>query len=196
MTLDTGHVLGGFWYAVRAYPRDANGMLLPPVDGWMHSTVIHLEADQLAALSARTGMAGMATATAGAGVSHPLAQAPTAPPPTATPGPTTAPPIAVPLSWRICYDLHANKACDPDEGVTGVLVYATDPATGRILSQVQTDDRGVASFTWGVGADTVTTAEVSLSAPLFQQVRQVRAARPATKPVIIATLAPLPALIP
>jgi hypothetical protein len=168
-------------------------MVLPPIDGWMHSTVIHLEADQLAALSARAGRASPTTAVA------PPAGRPataTATRPTVTPATTTAPPIAVPLSWRICYDLHANKACDPDEGVTGVLVYATDPATGRILGQVQTDDRGVASFMWGVGADTLKTAEVSLSAPLFQQVRLVRAAKPETKPVIIATLAPLPALIP
>ena len=106
------------------------------------------------------------------------------------------PPMVVPLTWRICYDLHANKACDPDEGVAGVLVYATDPATGQIHGHVRTDARGVARFLWGVGADTFKTAEVSLSAPLFQQVRLVRAAKPEPKPVMIARLGPLPALIP
>src|SRR3712207_2386361 len=84
MTLDTGHVLGGFWYAVRAYPRDANGMILPPVDGWMHSTVIHLEADQLAALSARASIPGMPAATTGAGVPDRQAQTPAVAPPTVT----------------------------------------------------------------------------------------------------------------
>ena len=108
----------------------------------------------------------------------------------------SAPPYQVPLTLRVCYDLHVNKTCDVDEGVQGLWVYAADPATGQILAQVPTDATGLARFTWGVAPDTSRTAQVNLSVPYLQQVRLVRAADPRAAPVIITTLAPLPAWLP
>jgi hypothetical protein len=96
----------------------------------------------------------------------------------------------------VCYDLHANKQCDPDEGIAGVAVYASDPQRGQVLGQTRTDGTGLAAFSWGIHPDDRATAQVTLNVPYFQQVRAVRAAEPTAKPVIITKLAPLPALLP
>ena len=130
-----------------------------------------------------------------------LVGVPTALPPattTPTPSPTTVggPLVDVPLALRVCYDLHANRSCDVDEGIRGVLVYATDPETGQILGEAATDATGLARLVWRVGADVQRTATVTLSVPYFQEVRSVRASDPRAAPVIIRTLAPIPAWLP
>ncbi len=205
---DPSLVLGGYWYEVRA-PDDAGTI----IDGWMHSTVVHLEPEQITALAgARVVEPSMipsqvlppATTTT-AGGEQPsggeLAGVPTATP-TATATPTPIPTavggplVDVPLALRVCYDLHANRSCDVDEGIRGVLVYATDPETGQILGDTATDATGLARLVWRVGADVQRSATVTLSVPYFQEVRSVRASDPRAAPVIIRTLAPIPAWLP
>ncbi len=182
---DTGR-LKGYWYRVRAqHPQHG------AIDGWMHSTIIHLTPQQIAQLAALPA----------ATLPEPQPTAvPTAVASTPTTGPTAPPPLAVPLRVRVCYDLHSNKACDPDEGIGGVEVYASDPATGEILGQLKTDQAGLAEFTWGINPADRNTATTTISVPYFGQVRPVKAnsaqGAPAIKPVIITQLAPLPALLP
>jgi hypothetical protein len=212
---DRSPALGGYWYQVRA-PGEAG----TTVDGWMHSTVVHLAPEQISALPDATqrepGMtlspvlspvtpttAGAEQPTAGgaqptgkerAGTppATPIAL-PTAPP---TPTPVGGVLVDVPLALRVCYDLHANKSCDVDEGIRGVLVYAADPQTGEILDEVATDATGLARLVWRVPQDAQRSAAATLSVPYFQQVRTVRAGDPRAAPVIVSTLAPLPAWLP
>ncbi len=205
---DPSPALGGYWYQVHA-PGDAGTI----IDGWMHSTVVHLEPEQITALAgARVVEPGMipsrvlppATTTPAEGeqpTGGELVGVPTALPTAAatpTPSPTTVggPLVDVPLALRVCYDLHANKSCDVDEGIRGVLVYATDPETGQILGDTATDATGLARLVWRVGADAQRSATVTLSVPYFQEVRSVRASDPRAAPVIIRTLAPIPAWLP
>ncbi len=205
---DPSPMLGGYWYQVRA-PGDAGTI----IDGWMHSTVVHLEPEQITALAGdRVVEPSMipsqvlppATTTPAEGeqpTGGELVVVPTALPTattTPTPSPTTVggPVVDVPLALRVCYDLHANKSCDVDEGIRGVLVYATDPQTGQILGDTATDATGLALLVWRVGADVQRSATVTLSVPYFQQVRSVRASDPRVAPVIITTLAPIPAWLP
>ncbi len=104
--------------------------------------------------------------------------------------------MEVPLALRVCYDLHANKTCDVDEGIRGILVYAADPQTGQILGETATDATGLARLVWSIHPDDRKSARVALTVPYFQQVRDVRAAEPRAAPVIITTLAPIPAWLP
>ena len=127
-----------------------------------------------------------------ASTARPTATATPTPIPTAVGGPL----VDVPLALRVCYDLHANRSCDVDEGIRGVLVYATDPETGQILGDAATDATGLARLVWRVGVDVQRSATVTLSVPYFQEVRSVRASDPKAAPVIIRTLAPIPAWLP
>ncbi len=204
---DPSPALGGYWYQVHA-PGDAGTI----IDGWMHSTVVHLEPEQITALAGARALPAasavttsddvpLVTTTTAGGGAHPIGTEATARPtataiPTLIPTTVGGPMVDVPLALRVCYDLHANRSCDVDEGIRGVLVYATDPQTGQILGDAATDATGLARLVWRVGVDVQRSATVTLSVPYFQEVRSVRASDPRAAPVIITTLAPIPAWLP
>lgn len=182
---DTGGMLGGYWYQVRALPEGAE-----PIDGWMHSTIVYLAPEQLAQLTAADTLPPPPT-------TEPAPSASSLPEATAAPTlvPTAAATIAVPLALRVCYDVHANKICDVDEGIAGVLVYAADASTGQILFAGATDTTGLARFTWQAPRDEPNT-NLMVTVPYFQEVRDVTVSFPRVDPVVISTLAPIPAWLP
>lgn len=98
--------------------------------------------------------------------------------------------IAVPLQVRAVYDRNQNKAADPDEGIAGLTVYVLD-AAGRILAQGVTDQTGGVPLTVRVTPG----AMLTISVPHFAATQSVAAgAQPA--PIVVAVVAPLPALLP
>jgi hypothetical protein len=98
--------------------------------------------------------------------------------------------IAVPLTVRAVYDRNQNKAGDPDEGIAGLTVYALD-SSGRVLAQGVTDQTGGVPLTVRVTPG----ATLTISVPHFAATQAVAAgAQPA--PIVVAVVAPLPALLP
>jgi len=182
---DTSGTLGGYWYQVRTFPAQGE-----PLDGWMHSTIVYLAPEEIAALATPAP-----TFESGAeGSAEPPAPADaTVVPPSSIPmlTPTT---MEVPLALRICYDLHANATCDVDEGVGGITVYGADWRTGQVLLQATTDATGLARLPWTVPADV--ESSVTLTVPYFQTVRVVYASKPVVEPIVLTALAPIPAWLP
>ncbi len=176
--------LGGYWYHVQAFPAGHASR-----DGWLHSTVVYLPPAQLAQLGTTLPPA----STPAASPSEPPATGALAVAPAS--GATTGLTTVVPLALRVCYDLHANKTCDVDEGIAGVRVYGTDAATGQVLVTAVTDATGVAQFRWRAPAADA-HARLTLTVPYFEEVRTVTSAQAAIDPVLITALAPIPAWLP
>ncbi len=184
---DASERLGGYWYEVDAFPAGRAS-----VDGWVHSTVVYLTPTQLAQLTALASAAPPAPT----GEAPPADPSATVAPVMARPSvPTAGPTIAVPLALRVCYDLHANKTCDVDEGIAGVPVYGTDAATGQLLVTAVTGTTGVAQLHWHAPADD-TRARLILTVPYFAEVRTVTPAQASVDPVLVTALAPIPAWLP
>ncbi len=184
---DASERLGGYWYHVQALPDGR-----APRGGWLHSTVVYLTPTQLAQLTALATAAPPAP-TGGASPADPPA---TVAPVVARPSvPTAGPTIAVPLALRVCYDLHANKTCDVDEGIAGVRVFGTDAATGRLLLTAVTDATGVAQIAWHAPAADA-RARLTLTVPYFEEVRTVTPTQATVDPVVVTALAPIPAWLP
>ncbi len=184
---DGSERLGGYWYQVEALPQGG-----VPRDGWLHSTVVYLTATQLAQLTPLATAAPPAPTTAGGATAAPFVDVPAAAPVTT---PTVGSTITVPLALRVCYDLHANKTCDVDEGIAGVPVYGTDAATGQLLIAAVTNATGVAQLRWNAPADDA-HARLLLTVPYFEEVRTVTPTQATIDPVLITTLAPIPAWLP
>jgi hypothetical protein len=107
--------------------------------------------------------------------------------------PTAVPVMLVPLSMLVCYDgVYANKSCDVDEGISGVTVYVADGRSGAVLGQALTDQGGRAAVTIRVEE----TAELIISVPSFAATQKVQARQPRIQPLVVKTVAPLPALLP
>ncbi|MDP9314030.1 MAG: hypothetical protein M3R24_24655 [Chloroflexota bacterium] len=181
---DGSERLGGYWYHVQALPAGR-----APRGGWLHSTVVYLTPTQLAGLTPEAST----TPTATAAVVEPLPT--TLPSATPVTTPTTRPTMAVPLALRVCYDLHANKTCDVDEGIAGVRVYGTDATTGQLLVAAVTDAGGVAQLRWHAPAADA-RARLILTMPYFGEVRTVTPTQTSVDPVLITALAPIPAWLP
>lgn len=113
-------------------------------------------------------------------------------PPASDPQPQQTAQIAVSLSLRACYDRNANDACDVDEGIGGLTVYVADQDRGTLLGQALTDRSGIAQLTIRAGED----AQLSVTVPYFAAVQTTPARSPRLEPVIVTTIAPLPALLP
>ncbi len=176
--------LGGYWYQVAALPDGGAART-----GWLHSTVVYLTPALLAQF---TPVASTAPTAAAAGVErHPA----TLPPATPVTAPTAGPTSAVSLALQVCYDLHANKTCDVDEGIAGVRVYGTDAATGQLLVTAVTDATGVAQLHWHTPVDDA-RARLTLTVPYFAEVRTVTPTQTSVDPVLITALAPIPAWLP
>jgi len=99
---------------------------------------------------------------------------------------------AAPLALQTCYDRNTNQFCDVDEGIAGLTVYVTDQGTGQLVGQALTDSRGLAQLTVRVNAQ----AELGVSVPYFAASQTTAASAPRLKPVMITTVAPVPALLP
>jgi hypothetical protein len=106
--------------------------------------------------------------------------------------PTSIPQRGVPLSLSACYDRNQNQACDIDEGIAGLSVYVTDGRSGAVLGQALTDPSGQAALTVRVED----TAELIVSVPSFAATQRITAQSPRTRPVMVKTVTPLPALLP
>jgi hypothetical protein len=106
--------------------------------------------------------------------------------------PTSVPQRVVPLSLAACYDRNQNQACDIDEGIAGLSVYVTDGRSGAVLGQALTDPSGQAALTVRVED----TAELIVSVPSFAATQRITAQSPRTRPVMVKTVTPLPALLP
>lgn len=113
-------------------------------------------------------------------------------PPASQPQAEQAPQIAVPIALRACYDRNQNRACDVDEGIGGLTVYITDQQRGTLLGQALTDTSGGAQLTVRAAED----AQLSVSVPYFAASLTTPARSPRLEPVIVSTIAPLPALLP
>lgn len=100
--------------------------------------------------------------------------------------------VAAPLALRTCYDRNQNEFCDIDEGIAGLTVYVTNGATGQLLGQALTDERGIATLTVRADAD----AQLDISVPYFAASQTTPARAPQLVPVMIRTVAPIPALLP
>ncbi len=181
---DGSERLGGYWYQVEALPEGR-----APVAGWLHSTVVYLTPAQLATLGSTEPPAPTAEASF---ADPPAPVAPAVAPPSVA---TTSPTVEVPLALRVCYDLHANKTCDVDEGIAGVRVYGTEAATGQLLVTAVTDAAGVAQFVWHAPAAEA-RARLTLTVPYFEEVRTVTPAQASVDPVLVTALAPIPAWLP
>ncbi len=181
---DGSERLGGYWYQVEAFPEGG-----VPRDGWLHSSVVYLTPAQLATLGTTEPLAPTAEATPG---DPPATVAPAVAPPSVA---TTSPTLEVPLALRVCYDLHANKTCDVDEGIVGVRVYGADAATGQVLLAAVTDATGVAQLVWHAPADDA-HARLTLTVPYFAEVQTVTPTQNSVDPVLITALAPIPAWLP
>jgi hypothetical protein len=113
-------------------------------------------------------------------------------PPAREPQAAQQPQIAVPLALRACYDRNSNDSCDVDEGIGGLTVYVSDDGRGTLLGQALTDSSGIAQLTVRAHED----AQLSISVPYFAATQTAPARSPRLEPVIVQTLAPLPALLP
>ncbi len=184
---DTSERLGGYWYEVQALPDGRASRT-----GWLHSTVVYLTPAQLAQLGALATAAPPAPTGAASPVDPPATLASAAAPVTT---PTVGSTLVVPLALRICYDLHANKTCDVDEGIAGVPVYGTDAATGQLLIAAVTDSTGVAQIVWHAPVADA-RARLILTVPYFAEVRTVTPTQTSVDPVVITSLAPIPAWLP
>ncbi len=116
----------------------------------------------------------------------------TALPPASVPQAVQQPQIAVSLHLRACYDRNVNDACDVDEGIGGLTVYVADQDRGTVVGQALTDSNGSAQLTIRAHEN----AQLSVSVPYFAAVQTTPARSPRLEPVMITTLAPLPALLP
>jgi hypothetical protein len=45
-----------------------------------------------------------------------------------------------------CIDLNVNRACDLDEGITGITVYVLDVRSGVVLGKAKTEASGAVSI--------------------------------------------------
>jgi hypothetical protein len=106
--------------------------------------------------------------------------------------PTPLPLLTVPVALRVCYDRNANTTCDVDEGIAGLTVYVSDAQTGGLLGQALTDASGVAAIAARVLAD----AQLTVTVPYFAAARTVSARAPRPQPIVVSTIAPIPALLP
>lgn len=107
--------------------------------------------------------------------------------------PTAVPVRALPLSVLACYDANLNQVCDPQsEGIAGLTIYVTQSDSGELLGQAITDQHGRAQLTVRVAE----SASLTIAAPTFAAVQTVPARSPQTKPIVVKTVANLPALIP
>jgi hypothetical protein len=109
-----------------------------------------------------------------------------------TPAPTGLPQIVAPLSILACYDRNLNQACDIDEGIAGLTVYVAVADSGELLGQAITDQSGRAQLTIRVAEQ----ASLTISVPTFAAVQTVSARSPQIRPIIVKTVAAIPALIP
>jgi hypothetical protein len=112
--------------------------------------------------------------------------------PASEPQAAQQPQIAVPLALRACYDRNRNDSCDVDEGIGGLTVYVSDDGRGTLLGQALTDSSGIAQITVRVHED----GQLSVSVPYFAATQTTPARSPRLEPVIVTTIAPLPALLP
>jgi hypothetical protein len=91
-----------------------------------------------------------------------------------------------------CYDRNLNQSCDVDEGIAGLTVYVALADSGELLGQAITDQSGRAQLTIRVAEH----ASLAISVPTFAAAQTVSARSPQIRPIIVKTVAAIPALIP
>ncbi len=183
--------LGGFWYRLRAYPTDQ-----APVDGWMHSTVIHLVAEQLQQLMGHTPDV-VATPTAAPTVAAlqlepgDVVELPPQSVSFAQGAPAPIPEVRISLVWQICSDQNGSKTCDAGEGVRNTLVVVSETGTRRAEALVDADGLARLEFSAPQGSQLLISAP---SIPVVQQA-EARGGRVTLPAVVLPAVAqpfPLP----
>ncbi|MBA3469129.1 MAG: pre-peptidase C-terminal domain-containing protein [Herpetosiphonaceae bacterium] len=106
--------------------------------------------------------------------------------------PTSAPQVVIPVAVLACYDRNLNQSCDVDEGIAGLTVYVANAASGALLGQAITDQNGRAQLTVRVAE----TASMNISVPSFAASQTISARSVQIRPIVVKTVAAIPALIP
>ncbi len=106
--------------------------------------------------------------------------------------PTAIPLIGIPVALLACYDRNLNHACDVDEGIAGLTVYVANSTSGELLGQAITNQSGRAQLT----VRAAETASITISIPSFAASQTVSARNPQIRPIVVKTVAAIPALIP
>jgi hypothetical protein len=174
--------------------------------GWMHRSVLTIDAGLLASLPVATDdlmemdMPGMQPTPTAA--PHPTAVPPT-PTPAAVPGtmaivtlgPGDAaagsdPAVTLPITLQVCVDLNASKTCDADaEGVAQIPVVVADTRRAAVIGRALTNTAGVATLTVSAPAGSPLTVSVPSLASV-QTLTMPQAGSDATLPIKPVVLPP------
>jgi hypothetical protein len=106
--------------------------------------------------------------------------------------PTAILQIAIPVAVLACYDRNLNQSCDVDEGIAGLTVYVSNSASGELLGQGITNQSGRAQLT----VRAAETASINISVPSFAASQTISARSAQIRPIVVKTVAAIPALIP